>query len=521
MEPYVILNPMQPMSKLQTKVYKKLLNIYEGINRELLIYSNPLILNSLRPSFIIFDIDNGISILNVSEEFVQLKTEEYCSCFSSIINEDEISINYVELNEVRKIKTLTIEEIYKYKKALSPYMINLLRYKLFIENQIDCNLNTLDYYQENLVKKLAIGHYMVTGFPGSGKTSILISRAMYMLKENPSWKILIVTYNKTLEEKLLRKLDVINTHNIEVKTFHSLCYSLGSGTCPSTYTGYLQEVWYRELCVEKVIDNVSPTYDSILIDEYQDFYDEWIKLCVKLCKKYQYKTNKGEVKEVENILLVGDRLQSIYNPKEHSWKSLGLDMRGRSHFLKTSYRNSKSHINLGVNFLKLSTSLEDECTRYYNDNTVKDVVINTNHDGNINFIEGNYEKVCNKIIDLIEHGYKYSEILILCRYSKNISYIQTLLKNKYNIQTINLKEYSNENVITITTYQSSKGLEKKCVVLLDVDTFISSKNASKDSLLRKLLYVGITRASKELVIHANNFTEATFAKELKEINTFV
>ena len=71
-------------------------------------------------------------------------------------------------------------------------------------------------------------------------------------------------------------------------------------------------------------------YDEILIDEYQDFYDDWIKLCIACCKKY--KTLNSDRKEVElvNLFLAGDRLQSIYNPNKTSWKKIGINMQGRS-----------------------------------------------------------------------------------------------------------------------------------------------------------------------------------------------
>ena len=72
---------------------------------------------------------------------------------------------------------------------------------------------------------------MITGVPGSGKTVILLSRAIHLLKENPTWKIRIVTYNRSLARKLqnrfeslYEKLELmgINYQNITISTFHSL-----------------------------------------------------------------------------------------------------------------------------------------------------------------------------------------------------------------------------------------------------------------------------------------------------------
>lgn len=77
---------------------------------------------------------------------------------------------------------------------------------------------------------------------------------------------------------------------------------------------------------------------AILIDEYQDFRDNWIELCVKLVKE----SSDGK----KSIFLAGDRLQSIYNPKEIIWKDLEIMIQGRSKLLKHSYRAGKKHIEL-------------------------------------------------------------------------------------------------------------------------------------------------------------------------------
>ena len=60
-----------------------------------------------------------------------------------------------------------------------------------------------------MLKEFPLGTYMVTGVPGSGKTVILLSRDIYLVKENPNWRILILTYNKSLSHKLNTQLEII------------------------------------------------------------------------------------------------------------------------------------------------------------------------------------------------------------------------------------------------------------------------------------------------------------------------
>ncbi len=60
----------------------------------------------------------------------------------------------------------------------------------------------LDITQERVAKNLPYGHYMVTGIPGSGKSVILLGRAIYLATMFRDWKILILTYNRTLKHRL-------------------------------------------------------------------------------------------------------------------------------------------------------------------------------------------------------------------------------------------------------------------------------------------------------------------------------
>ena len=217
-----------------------------------------------------------------------------------------------------------------------------------MENRI---ISTLDAEQEKFARRIPYGHYMITGVPGSGKTVILLSRAIHLLKENPAWKIRIVTYNRSLARKLqnrfeslYEKLELmgINYQNITISTFHSLAGEVSTIAPPQIKN----DDYWDIILPFNAIENANPTYDAILIDEYQDFPEAWIKFCLLMCKKHYY---NGQ--QTENLFLAGDRLQSIYNDKDSSWKSLGVNIVGRSKLLKTSYRSGSTHINLALDYL--------------------------------------------------------------------------------------------------------------------------------------------------------------------------
>ncbi len=92
-----------------------------------------------------------------------------------------------------------------------------------------------------------------------------------------------------------------------------------------------KEEFWRDILPNNAKSRVEATYDAILIDEYQDFYKNWFELVLKMVKTHKDKNGKM----VKNMFFAGDRLQSIYNPREINWKrDIGLDMRGRSKLLK-------------------------------------------------------------------------------------------------------------------------------------------------------------------------------------------
>ena len=89
---------------------------------------------------------------------------------------------------------------------------------------------------------------------------------------------------------------------------------------------------------------------------------------------------------------------------------------------------------------------------------------------------------------------------------------------RYNTRFI--KEADKEDMdscLLTSTYYSAKGLEGKVVILMDVDYFYGGLDKQKEIMDRKLIYVGMTRASEKLIIHGKNFNKNSFAKEIKNI----
>lgn len=581
----ISINKGEELTKGEKKVLESLKEAYSRVQHEVYIYVQS-ILSGKRPDLIIIDEKRGISIVEIKDWSADY-VKEVSRCKVKLIDRDcenpiaqvrgyknilcsaLFSKNFTSIEEdsiaVRVIFTNMTEESrcnerlellfkstvkYLFKNDLKKLDLNLLfeedihytdeelkmiRIALFPEVEIvsvkeskkqSVGIKALDFEQENFAKNVPWGHYMVTGVPGSGKTVILLARAVYLVQQYPDWKILILTYNKSLNHKLNAQLAKIaenfkneinhrniNIENIEIRHFHSVTNQLLRGSKKPEKMDL--DKWYNEEVVNIAMKNAREIYDAILIDEYQDFRMNWIQLCIQLCKEY---TLEQDNRKVKNIFLAGDRLQSIYNNKELSWKSIGLNMQGRSKLLKTSYRSAKQHMELALEFLKNDKTLSQEVNKFYRDGS-GDNHLDAIGNGSVEFISGNLNMIGDKICELKAQGYKNEDFLILGATNKYCLEIKDKSTSpiKYEMDFVkNLDMFNIQDNIILTTYQSSKGLEAKVVFLTAVDK-IYVGNDQNDQLKRKSIYVGMTRASEKLFIHSELNAKGLFVKELEEL----
>ena len=586
----VSVNKFEELTKGEVKVLEWLKKIYKDISHEVHIYSQCNIAGNKRPDFIVVDAHRGIAILevkdwtqeyilNVDKRNVELNDRtgenpvKQVKGYKTILNagilsrefddisDDDIvmSVIFVNMNsDSREIDRLGLlfdkginymfkdnfknstEEIF-FKDGVVDYTsenLKEIRVTLFPEMEImtysndenikdSSSLKVLDFEQEEYARGLPMGHYMVTGIPGSGKTVILMARAIHLIRENPDWKILILTYNKSLRYKLQSRLDKIssrfskdinnrdvNLENIEIRHFH--------GETPLHLNGARKPAdmewndWFNEGQAQICLQNAKPQYDAVLIDEYQDFRMSWIELCVKLCKDY-YVEKTG--KNVKNIFLAGDRLQSIYNSKDISWKSIGLNMQGRSKFLKISYRSANEHMNLALSFLQNDKELKKEVDKFYKEEDEQDCVLETLESlnkGSLELVEANYGYIGEKIQELKRIGYKNEDFLILANSKPSCDEVIRQMPSdlKYQMAFVKSLEPSEiGNNIILTTYHSSKGLEAKVVFLTNIDYIMGDT----DQIKRKIVYVGITRASEKLYMLKAPNRRGVFINELEDL----
>jgi len=195
--------------------------------------------------------------------------------------------------------------------------------------------------QQNKAKNFSLqGHSLVRGVAGSGKSLVLRNRVEKLIDEGYN-DILVLCYNRFMNGWINSKLEEKDLNlNVECKTFHSWAYQIGY-----TYNWDNYEA-ARKKIVSLAEAKIKHRYQAILIDEAQDFYDEWFQAMLSTVKP-----------ETNSIFFVYDNTQSVYG-QEHrrkagwTWKSLGFDIPGgRSQIFELNYRNTPEILELAWQFI--------------------------------------------------------------------------------------------------------------------------------------------------------------------------
>ncbi len=179
--------------------------------------------------------------------------------------------------------------------------------------------------QSKLVRSVAKARSKICGIAGSGKTVVLAGRAVNAHKRHGG-QVLVLTFNITLCSYIHDKIsavredfpwsafDIINYHRfittalnnsgIAIEIPEDLQYdgtdSIFARQIAERRDHYLEETYYSNLRVFET-EEIKTKYDTILIDEIQDYKPEWIKIIRSF-----FLEEDGE------MLLFGDEKQNIY-----------------------------------------------------------------------------------------------------------------------------------------------------------------------------------------------------------------
>jgi UvrD-like helicase C-terminal domain/AAA domain/Nuclease-related domain len=206
------------------------------------------------------------------------------------------------------------------------------------------DLKALDLDQERRARMIGRGHRILYGVAGSGKTVLLIARARLLARQSPETRVLVLCFNVSLSAYLQECL--AECRNATVLHFDGWARMNGiTRRVEGRRTETNDQLGERLLLHLEQGYAEARFYDTVLIDEAQDFAPSWFRCALAAMKE----PNDGD------LLIVGDGSQGLYRGNRAvSWEKLGIQARGRTIYkdfdLARNYRNTREILDLAAAF---------------------------------------------------------------------------------------------------------------------------------------------------------------------------
>ena len=250
-------------------------------------------------------------------------------------------------------------------------------------------------------------------------------------------------------------------------------------------------------------DNGIRPYRHIIADEIQDFSNPELRFLRALVAEGP-----------DDLFLVGDPYQRIYNNRKIAFSQAGINVRGkRSKRLRVNYRTTEE-------IKRAATNIVKGCAFDDFDGSPETLA------GYVSLMHGDipeyrvfnnrYEEI-SAVLDFVRmcrgNGIDYSDIIIASYAKDSIKPIQDALhRNGIPYRNLLNESTGNPNGVNLSTFHNMKGLEFKVVVLTDVNRstypykpygFNEMDEVQKRNHLmnqKALMYVAITRAVQKVLI---------------------
>lgn len=370
-------------------------------------------------------------------------------------------------------------------------------------------LQELNQEQTRAKNLRAKGAAIVRGVAGSGKSLVLKNRVDKLLEDYNN--ILILTYNRFMNGWLNSQFETKENNKIECKTFHQWAYK------------YLKYSYEDD--VSKLVDlarKSSKRYQAILIDEAQDFHDEWFQALLEVLDS---RTNA--------LFIVYDNTQSVYGQphrrkSDWSWKNLGIKIPGgRSQVFDVNYRNSPEILELAWKFMipaletagiKVEKRTKDESGKVIYTPGIGSIIepkkkLSRSSGIKPLLYEVYYEDMPDKIAYEVQSALQtHSESSIGILVHPKAKDLQIEISKE--LTTLNIEHHAPEtsrdrqgNIVSrpyviVDSWNALKGVEFDAVIIAGIDSL--SEYKSKDTELnfeaKAGLYTAMTRAKDHLVM---------------------
>jgi superfamily I DNA/RNA helicase len=242
------------------------------------------------------------------------------------------------------------------------------------------------------------------------------------------------------------------------------------------------------------------TYQAILVDEGQDFANDWYRVILKA------------LDPASNSLFIAlDSSQNIYKRKS-SWRDLGVEIVGHSRVLRINYRNTRPILNAAYGIIsELDSGARGERSAA-DDYVTPDRALRDGPPPELRrhaSLAAAREFAREWIQTRLHNGVEPGDILVLGLARPKMERLTAWLTDAGVPASFLLIEQLPDTV-RLSTIHSAKGLDAACVLLFaghDLDT-------RGDEEARRLLYIAMTRARDELCV--SSYGNAPLIEELRE-----
>ena len=391
------------------------------------------------------------------------------------------------------------------------------------EQSLNQRLNRQDLdEQQNKAKNFSVtGHSLVRGVAGSGKSLLLRNRLEKLIDEGYK-DILVLCYNRFMNQWINSKIAEKGwSLNVESRTFHSWAYRIGY-----TYE-WDEDREMREKIIDLVQEKAKERYQAILIDEAQDFYDEWFEAML-------YAVNR----DTNSIFFVYDNTQSVYDGQQHrrkrkwTWKNLGFKIAGgSSRILDLNYRNAPEIIELAWQFIdpylasvgmitskrsgSMNSDIVEPVKKSSRSSSIKPMLVSDMSPDNIA-----------KQVKLALNSHPVSSIGVLLHPQEPRSFKSEISEC---LRKLDVPHHApmrpqeraynvvNRPFVIVDSWNALKGVEFDAVIIAGVDRVEDLPDSDKDFQEKAGLYTAITRAKDHVVMLYQNETQVV--QQLQNILT--
>jgi hypothetical protein len=360
-------------------------------------------------------------------------------------------------------------------------------------------IRVLDRQQERLAHHLGEGYRVIRGVAGSGKTLVLTFRAKWYAEHFPNHRVLLTCYNRPLARALEHEL--AEHESVTVLNIDRLAWSIaGKRARGDSMDERIHNA--RVLAATMLAANGGGDYDAVLVDEAQDLDVAGLEVAHAALKPGR-----------SDFVIALDGAQNVYR-KNARWNPPDQTARGRTTILRQNYRNTKEILEFGVRFLGVGIGGElDELA--LDDPTLiitPEAASRRGPEPRVLLCRDAIAEAT-KIAELArkahEQGTTWSNICILNPgpYAWAAKLMDALEEHDIPHHWVNRNRDARDAIISagdrirIGTYQILKGLEFSRVFLCGVNEISDPAGGEAgDDTVRRLVYVGMTRAMDELTV---------------------